>query len=33
VTEKLYPEIRENVVPPEAFDEAMHLRDEYRKQQ
>jgi TRAP-type C4-dicarboxylate transport system substrate-binding protein len=32
VTEKLYPEIRENVVPPEAFDEAMRLRDEYREQ-
>ena len=32
LTEKLYPEIRGNVVPPEAFDEALRLRNEYRKQ-
>lgn len=32
LTEKLYPQIRGNVVPPEAFDEALRLRDEYRKQ-
>jgi TRAP-type C4-dicarboxylate transport system substrate-binding protein len=32
LTETLYPEIRERVVPPEAFDKAMRLRDEYRKQ-
>jgi TRAP-type C4-dicarboxylate transport system substrate-binding protein len=31
VTEKLYPEIKARVVPPEAFDEAMRLRDEYRR--
>ena len=33
VTETLYPEIKGWVVPGEAFDEAMRLRDEYRKQQ
>ena len=32
LTETLYPEIRRRVVPPEAFDEALRLRDEYRKQ-
>ncbi len=32
LTEKLYPEIRGKVVPPEAFDEALRLRDEYRRQ-
>ena len=32
LTETLYPEIRRRVVPPEAFDKAMRLRDEYRKQ-
>jgi TRAP-type C4-dicarboxylate transport system substrate-binding protein len=32
LTEKLYPEIRGKVVPPEAFDEALRLRDEYRQQ-
>ena len=32
LTETLYPEIRGRVVPPEAFDKAMRLRDEYRKQ-
>ena len=31
LTETLYPEIRGRVVPPEAFDEALRLRDEYRK--
>jgi TRAP-type C4-dicarboxylate transport system substrate-binding protein len=33
LTETLYPEIRGRVVPPEAFDEAMRLRDEYRQTQ
>jgi TRAP-type C4-dicarboxylate transport system substrate-binding protein len=33
LTETLYPEIKRRVVPPEAFDEAMRLRDEYRNQQ
>jgi TRAP-type C4-dicarboxylate transport system substrate-binding protein len=33
VTEKLYPQIRGNVVPVAAFDEARRLRDEYRSQQ
>jgi TRAP-type C4-dicarboxylate transport system substrate-binding protein len=33
LTETLYPEIKKRVVPPEAFDEAMRLRDEYRSQQ
>jgi TRAP-type C4-dicarboxylate transport system substrate-binding protein len=33
LTEKLYPEIKARVVPPEAFDEAMRLRDEYRRSQ
>jgi TRAP-type C4-dicarboxylate transport system substrate-binding protein len=33
LTEKLYPEIKARVVPPEAFDEAMRLRDEYRRTQ
>jgi TRAP-type C4-dicarboxylate transport system substrate-binding protein len=32
LTETLYPEIKGKVVPAEAFDEAMRLRDEYRKQ-
>jgi TRAP-type C4-dicarboxylate transport system substrate-binding protein len=32
LTEKLYPQIKGNVVPPAAFDEALRLRDEYRKQ-
>jgi TRAP-type C4-dicarboxylate transport system substrate-binding protein len=32
VTEKLYPQIRGNVVPAAAFDEARRLRDEYRSQ-
>ncbi len=32
LTEKLYPEIRSKVVPGEAFDEALRLRDEYRRQ-
>lgn len=32
LTEKLYPEIRGRIVPPEAFDEALRLRDEYRQQ-
>jgi TRAP-type C4-dicarboxylate transport system substrate-binding protein len=32
LTEKLYPEIKRRIVPAEAFDEAMRLRDEYRKQ-
>lgn len=30
--ETTYPRVRGEVVPPEAFDEAMRLRDEYRKQ-
>jgi TRAP-type C4-dicarboxylate transport system substrate-binding protein len=33
VTETLYPEIRGKVVPAEAFDEAMRLRDQYRSRQ
>lgn len=33
LTETLYPEIRGRVVPPEAFDRALRLRDEYRKAQ
>jgi TRAP-type C4-dicarboxylate transport system substrate-binding protein len=32
VTEKLYPQIRGNVVPAAAFDQARRLRDEYRSQ-
>lgn len=32
VTQTLYPEIKGKVVPGEAFDEAMRLRDEYRSQ-
>jgi TRAP-type transport system periplasmic protein len=32
LTEKMYPQIRGPIVPAEAFDEAMRLRDEYRKQ-
>ena len=32
VTETLYPEIKGRVVPGEAFDEAMRLRDQYRSQ-
>ena len=32
VTETLYPEIKRRVVPGEAFDEAMRLRDQYRSQ-
>ena len=32
LTETLYPEIRGRVVPPDAFDKAMRLRGEYRKQ-
>jgi hypothetical protein len=32
LTEKLYPEIRGRVVPADAFDEALRLRDEYRRQ-
>jgi TRAP-type C4-dicarboxylate transport system substrate-binding protein len=32
LTESLYPQIRGKIVPAEAFDEAMRLRDEYRKQ-
>jgi TRAP-type C4-dicarboxylate transport system substrate-binding protein len=32
LTESMYPVIREKIVPPEAFDEAMRYRDEYRKQ-
>jgi TRAP-type transport system periplasmic protein len=32
LTESLYPAIRGKIVPAEAFDEAMRLRDEYRKQ-
>jgi TRAP-type C4-dicarboxylate transport system substrate-binding protein len=31
LTESLYPKIRGNVVPAEAFDEALRYRDEYRK--
>jgi TRAP-type C4-dicarboxylate transport system substrate-binding protein len=31
LTESLYPKIRGNLVPAEAFDEAMRYRDEYRK--
>ncbi len=31
LTESLYPRIRGKIVPPEAFDEAMRYRDEYRK--
>lgn len=30
--EATYPRVRGEVVPPEAFDEALRLRDEYRKQ-
>jgi TRAP-type C4-dicarboxylate transport system substrate-binding protein len=30
--EDTYPRVRGEVVPPEAFDEALRLRDEYRKQ-
>ncbi|MDO8836439.1 MAG: TRAP transporter substrate-binding protein DctP [Vicinamibacterales bacterium] len=30
--EATYPRVRGEVVPPEAFDEAIRLRDEYRKQ-
>lgn len=30
--EDTYPRVRGEVVPPDAFDEAMRLRDEYRKQ-
>jgi TRAP-type C4-dicarboxylate transport system substrate-binding protein len=33
VTETLYPEIKGKVVPAEAFDEALRLRDEYRSRQ
>ncbi len=32
LTETLYPKIRGPIVPPEAFDEALRYRDEYRKQ-
>jgi TRAP-type C4-dicarboxylate transport system substrate-binding protein len=32
-TEKLYSQIRDNVVPAAAFDEARRLRDEFRSQQ
>jgi TRAP-type C4-dicarboxylate transport system substrate-binding protein len=32
LTECIYPRIRGNVVPADAFDEAMRYRDEYRKQ-
>jgi len=32
LTESIYPRIRGQVVPAEAFDEAMRYRDEYRKQ-
>jgi TRAP-type C4-dicarboxylate transport system substrate-binding protein len=32
LTESIYPRIRGKVVPAEAFDEAMRLRDEFRKQ-
>ena len=32
LTESLYPTIRGKIVPAEAFDEALRLRDEYRKQ-
>jgi TRAP-type C4-dicarboxylate transport system substrate-binding protein len=31
LTESLYPKIRGAIVPAEAFDEAMHYRDLYRK--
>jgi TRAP-type C4-dicarboxylate transport system substrate-binding protein len=32
LTEKMYPRIKGRVVPAEAFDEALRLRDEYRRQ-
>jgi TRAP-type C4-dicarboxylate transport system substrate-binding protein len=32
LTSSLYPQIRGKIVPAEAFDEALRLRDEYRKQ-
>ena len=32
LTETLYPKIRGPIVPPDAFDEALRFRDEYRKQ-
>jgi TRAP-type C4-dicarboxylate transport system substrate-binding protein len=31
LTQSMYPEIRGRIVPPEAFDEALKLRDQYRK--
>ena len=31
LTDSLYPRVRGNLVPAEAFDEAMRWRDEYRK--
>jgi TRAP-type C4-dicarboxylate transport system substrate-binding protein len=31
LTQSMYPEIRGRIVPPEAFDEALRLRDQYRK--
>jgi TRAP-type transport system periplasmic protein len=32
LTESIYPKVRGPIVPPEAFDEAMRYRDEFRKQ-
>jgi TRAP-type transport system periplasmic protein len=32
LTESIYPRIRGRIIPAEAFDEAMRLRDEYRRQ-
>jgi TRAP-type C4-dicarboxylate transport system substrate-binding protein len=31
-TESMYPKVRGAIVPPEAFDEAMRYRDQYRRQ-
>jgi TRAP-type C4-dicarboxylate transport system substrate-binding protein len=32
ITETMFPRVRGTLVPAEAFDEAIRLRDEYRKQ-
>jgi TRAP-type C4-dicarboxylate transport system substrate-binding protein len=33
VAEKAYPRVRENLVPPELFDQVQKLRDQYRNEQ